>query len=68
MKVFVVFRKDGTPKRTRCGGALAVYAGMSAAKRNARIKGDYVVEAEIDAARSPIHINARKVDPEGVAE
>lgn len=68
MMLYAVIRADGTPKRTRCGGALAVYAGMSVAKRNARIKGDYVVTLDLDVKKTPIHIHARKVDPNGVAE
>lgn len=68
MRVYIVFRADGTPKRTRCGGALAVYAGKSVASRNARCNGDYVIEAEIDPTVTPLYIKGRKVDPNGTPE
>lgn len=65
MKVYAVLRGNGTPKRTRCGGALAVYAGMSVAKRNARAKGDSVIEVELDLTKQPLLIRGQKVNPDG---
>ncbi len=61
MKVYAVMRGDGTPKRTRCGGALAVYAGMTVAKRAARCKGDSVIEVEFDLSKRPLYIHGHKM-------